>query len=130
MRRCPIAACAPAVQEPIFPGRPIQAGQTVCFRIRDVSTVWIQGHILDRDLPSVRNGDAVEETNLSFNRSFHGAISYMGSSVDSNTRTTAVRVATGDPGGLLKKNMFVDAVIHTSLRNSVLVVPVAAVLQL
>jgi hypothetical protein len=53
-----------------------------------------------------------------------------GSSVDPNTRTTAVRVATANPGGLLKKNIFVDAVIHTTLRNSVPVVPVAAVLQL
>ena len=56
------------VQKLISPGMLIEAGQTVCFQISDVSTVWVQGHIFDRDLPSVRNGDAVEETNPSFNR--------------------------------------------------------------
>jgi cobalt-zinc-cadmium efflux system membrane fusion protein len=40
-----------------------------------------------------------------------------------------VRVVTSNPGGLLKKDMFVDAVIHTNRRNNILVVPVAAVLR-
>ena len=117
------------VQKLISPGMLIEAGQTVCFQISDVSTVWVQGHIFDRDLPSVRNGDGVEETNPSFNRSFHGAISYIGSFVDPNTRTTPVRIVTGNPGGLLKKDMFVDAVVHTGKRDNILVVPVAAVLR-
>ena len=43
------------VQKLISPGMLIQAGQTVCFQISDISTVWVQGHIFDRDLPSVRN---------------------------------------------------------------------------
>ena len=42
------------VQKLISPGMLIQAGQTVCFQISDVSTVWVQGHIFDRDLPSVQ----------------------------------------------------------------------------
>jgi len=117
------------VQKLISPGMLIAAGQTVCFQISDVSTVWVQGHIFDRDLPSVRIGDRVEETNPSFNRTFRGAISYIGSSVDPSTRTTSVRIVTGNPGGLLKKDMFVDAVIQTSRRNNILVVPVAAVLR-
>jgi cobalt-zinc-cadmium efflux system membrane fusion protein len=117
------------VQKLISPGMLIEAGQTVCFQISDVSTVWVQGHIFDRDLQSVRNGDAVEETNPSFNRSFHGAIAYIGSFVDPSTRTTSVRIVTSNPGGLLKKDMFVDAVVHTSRRDNILVVPVAALLR-
>jgi cobalt-zinc-cadmium efflux system membrane fusion protein len=117
------------VQKLISPGMLIEAGQTVCFQISDVSTVWVQGHIFDRDLPSVRNGDPVAETNPSFNRNFRGAISYIGSFVDPNTRTTPVRIVTSNPGGLLKKDMFVDAVVQTSRRNNILVVPVAAVLR-
>ena len=117
------------VQKLISPGMLIAAGQTVCFQISDVSTVWVQGHIFDRDLPSVRIGDRVEETNPSFNRTFRGAISYIGSSVDPSTRTTSVRIVTANPSGLLKKDMFVEAVIQTSRRNNILVVPVAAVLR-
>jgi cobalt-zinc-cadmium efflux system membrane fusion protein len=125
--RSPIAGVI--VQKLISPGMLIQAGQTVCFQISDVSTVWVQGHIFDRDLPSVHNGDSVEESNPSLNRSFHGIVSYIGSFVDPNTRTTSVRIVTANPGGLLKKDMFVDAVIRTSRQNNILVVPVSAVLR-
>jgi multidrug efflux pump subunit AcrA (membrane-fusion protein) len=89
----------------------------------------VQGHIFDRDLPSIRIGDRVEETNPSFNRNFSGTIAYIGSFVDPNTRTTPVRIVTANPGGLLKKDMFVDAVVRTSTQNNILVVPVAAVLR-
>ncbi len=125
--RSPIAGVI--VQKLISPGMVIQAGQTVCFAISDVSAVWVQGHIFDRDLPSVKSGDPVDETNPSFNRSFRGSVSYIGSSVDPNTRTTPVRIVTQNPGGLLKKDMFVDAVVHTAVRSRTLVVPVAAVLR-
>lgn len=125
--RSPIAGVI--VQKLISPGQLIQAGQTVCFAISDVSTVWVQGHIFDRDLPSVKSGDPVDETNPAFNRSFHGSISYIGTFVDPNTRTTPVRIVTQNPGGLLKKDMFVDAVVHTGMRSRTLVVPVAAVLR-
>jgi membrane fusion protein, heavy metal efflux system len=125
--RSPIAGVI--VQKLVSQGQLVQAGQTVCFFISDVSTVWVQGHIFDRDLPSVKSGDAVDETNPSFNRNFRGSVSYIGSSVDPSTRTTPVRIVTQNPGGLLKKDMFVDAVVHTGMRNHMLVVPVSAVLR-
>jgi cobalt-zinc-cadmium efflux system membrane fusion protein len=117
------------VQKMVSPGQVVQAGQTVCFSISDISTVWVQGHIFDRDLPSVKSGDPVDETNPSFNRSFRGTISYIGTFVDPDTRTTPVRIVTHNPGGLLKKDMFVDAVVHTGARSRTLVVPVGAVLR-
>ena len=125
--RSPIAGVV--IQKLVSPGMVVQAGQTVCFAISDVSTVWVQGHIFDRDLPSVKSGDPVDETNPSFHRAFRGTVSYIGSSVDPNTRTTPVRIVTQNPGGLLKKDMFVDAVVHTGTQGHVLVVPVSAVLR-
>ncbi len=117
------------VQKLVSPGQVIQAGQTACFEISDVSAVWVQGHIFDRDLPSVKSGDPVDETNPSFNRRFHGSVSYIGTFVDPDTRTTPVRIVTQNPGGLLKKDMFVDAIVHTGARNHTLVLPVASVLR-
>jgi len=117
------------VQKLVSPGLLIQAGQTACFTISDVSTVWVQGHIFDRDLPSVRAADAVEETNTSFTQKFRGTVSYIGALVDPATRTTSVRIVTRNPGGLLKKDMFVDAVIHTKTQKNILTVPVSAVLR-
>lgn len=117
------------VQKLVSPGQLIQAGATVCFTLSDVSTVWVQGHVFDRDLPSVRTGDAVEESNPSFSQKFHGVLSYIGAMVDPATRTTPVRMVTANPGGLLKKDMFVEAVIHTRTQKNILVVPVSALLR-
>ena len=117
------------VQKLVSPGQVIQAGQTACFMVSDVSTVWVQGHIFDRDLPSVRAGDAVQETNPSLGRAFQGTVAYIGSFVDPNTRTTPVRIVTRNPGGMLKKDMFVDAIIQTGSQGNTVVVPVSAVLR-
>ncbi len=117
------------IQKLVSPGQFIQAGATACFMLSNVATVWVQGHIFDRDLPSIRVGDEVEETNAAFDRTFRGKISYIGAFVDPATRTTPVRIVTDNPQGLLKKDMFVNAVVHTSVRRGVIVVPVAAVLR-
>jgi cobalt-zinc-cadmium efflux system membrane fusion protein len=125
--RAPISGTI--VQKLVSPGQLVQAGMTACFMLSDVSVVWVQGHIFDRDLPSMKVGDEVEESNAGFDRTFHGRISYIGALVDPATRTTPVRIVTQNPQGLLKKDMFVNAVIHTSTRNNIVVVPASAVLR-
>ncbi len=125
--RAPIAGTV--VQKMAAPGQLIQAGATTCFVVSDTSTVWVQGHIFDRDLPSVRVGDPVEETNPSFPTRFHGVVEYIGAMLDPATRTTPVRIVTHNAGGLLKKDMFVDAVIRTRTRRNVLSVPVSAIVR-
>jgi cobalt-zinc-cadmium efflux system membrane fusion protein len=117
------------VQKLVTPGLVIQAGQTACFLISKIGSVWVQGHIFDQDLPNVRLGDEVDETNPSFPGAFHGKISFIGSLVDPDTRTTDVRIVTQNPGDLLKKDMYVDAVVHTGVRRNVLVLPVSAILR-
>jgi membrane fusion protein, heavy metal efflux system len=123
--RAPIAGVV--VQKLISPGMLIQAGATTCFMISDVSTVWVQGHIFDRDLPAIRTGDRVDLSNASIPEAFHGELSYIGSMLDPTTRTTPVRIVTPNPRGLLKKDTFVEAVIHTRTQKNTLAVPVSAV---
>jgi membrane fusion protein, heavy metal efflux system len=125
--RAPISGVV--VQKLISPGQFIQAGMTVCFVLSDVSTVWTQGHVFDRDLASVHVGDSVDENNASINRRFHGVVSYISALVDPATRTTSVRIVTQNPEGLLKKDMFVEADIHTRTQKNILTVPVSAVLH-
>ncbi len=124
--RAPIAGVV--VQKFVYPGQLIQAGGTTCFAISDVSRVWIQGHIYEGGLTSIRLGDAVEATNSALPGTFRGVISYIGAMVDPATRTTPVRIATANPKGLLKKDLIVDAVIHTRTVRNVLTVPTSAVL--
>jgi membrane fusion protein, heavy metal efflux system len=125
--RSPIAGVV--VQKLVSPGLVIQAGMTACFTISDVSTVWVQAHVYDNDLESIRIGDTVEATTSVSKETFRGTVSYIGAMVDPATRTTPVRIVTENPRGLLKKDLFVDLVIHTKSGKNVLWVPTSAILR-
>ena len=124
--RAPIAGTV--VQKMVLPSQFIQAGATAAFVITNTSTVWVQGHVYDKDLTTVQVGDAVEERNASFPQVFHGVVAYIGDLIDPATRTTPVRIVTQNTDGLLKKDLFVDVVIHGKATRDVLVVPTASVL--
>lgn len=124
--RAPLAGTV--VQRMVLPGQFIQAGTTAAFVITNTSTVWVQGHVYDRDLASIHVGDSVEVRNTSLPDTFHGVVSYIGDLIDPTTRTTPVRIVTQNPEGLLKKDLFVDVVIHDRSTQDVVVVPTTAVL--
>ncbi|HEX4346955.1 MAG TPA: efflux RND transporter periplasmic adaptor subunit [Vicinamibacterales bacterium] len=116
------------VQKLVLPGQFIQAGTTVAFMISNTDTVWVQGHVYDKDLASIHVGDKVDERNSSFPQTFHGTVSYIGDMLDPATRTTPVRIVTQSIDGLLKKDIFLDVVIHDKSTMNVLAVPTAGVL--
>ena len=126
MMRAPIAGTI--VQKMVLPGQFIQGGTTAAFVISNTATVWVQGHVYDKDLSSIHVGDAVDEHNASFTQTFHGTVSYIGDMLDPATRTTPVRIVTQNTDGLLKKDLFVDVTIHDKGTHDVLVVPTTAVL--
>jgi membrane fusion protein, heavy metal efflux system len=116
------------VQKSVFPGQFIQAGTTAAFLISDVSTLWVQGHIYEKDLRSVHLGDVAEMRNSSFPITFQGTVSYIGDLIDPATRTTPVRIVTKNIEGLLKKDLFLDVTIKDKAQREALVVPTTAVL--
>jgi cobalt-zinc-cadmium efflux system membrane fusion protein len=124
--RSPIAGTV--VQRLVLPGQVIQAGTTVAFVISNVSTVWVQGHIYEKDLRSVHVGDVADIRSASYPETFTGTIAYIGDLIDPATRTTAVRIVTRNPRAALKKDLFVDVTIHDRSSHAALVVPTAAVL--
>jgi cobalt-zinc-cadmium efflux system membrane fusion protein len=124
--RAPISGTV--VQKLVLPGQFIQAGTTLAFVISDVSSVWVQAHLYDKDLRAVHVGDAAEVREASYPDVFHGRVAYVGDLLDPATRTTLVRIVTANPSGLLKKDLFVDVTVHGLVRHDVLVVPTSAVL--
>jgi membrane fusion protein, heavy metal efflux system len=124
--RAPIAGTV--VQKLVLPGQFIQAGTTAAFVISDVSTLWVQGHIYDKDLRSIHTGDAVEMKSASFPTVFHGTVSYIGDMIDPATRTTPVRIVTKNTDGLLKKDLFLDVTVKDKTERRALVVPTTSVL--
>ncbi len=124
--RAPISGAV--VQKLVLPGQLIQAGATMAFVISDVTSVWVQAHLYEKDLRSVHVGDSAEVRQAAFSDVFHGRVAYVGDLLDPATRTTLVRIVTANPTGLLKKDLFVDVTLHDSAKRTVLVVPTSAVL--
>jgi membrane fusion protein, heavy metal efflux system len=124
--RAPIGGTV--VQRLVLPGQVIQAGATAAFVISDVSTVWVLGRVYEKDLGSVRIGDRVDVHSAATAVVFHGTVTYIDHLVDPATRTTMVRIVTPNTDSLLKKDLFVDLVIHDRSERHVLAVPTSAVL--
>ena len=117
------------VDRMVAPGQIVQAGSTQCFTISDLSTVWVLVNVYERDLAFVHSGDTVEISTESYPTVFKGTISYLGAALDPSSRTLQARIVTDNPGGKLKKDMFVTAAVHAGQLQNVLAVPDSAVLR-
>ncbi len=117
------------VEKLLTPGQLIQAGGTPSFTIADMSIVWVMGNVFESQLGDVAVGDAAEIRPTSGDRVFHGQVTYVGALVDPDTRATAVRIVTPNPGEYLKKDMYVRITIQSRHARSGLLVPEAAVLR-
>ena len=62
-------------------------------------------------------------------RKFPGRVDNIAALVDPNTRSVAVRVVAENPGGVLKKQMYVRVLIQASQESMGLLVPVSAILR-
>lgn len=117
------------VERLVGPGQLLQSGATQCFTISNMSTVWVLVNVYQQDLPYIRSGDSAEINTESYPQAFHGKISYVSPSLDSSTRTLQARIVVQNPGGKLKKDMYVTAVLQAGSINDALTVPDAAVLR-
>ena len=100
------------------------------FKISDLSRVWIDANIFEKDLYRVRLGQAVQVTVPALpNTNFTGHVILISSVVDSETRTVKVRTEVANPRGDLKPDMFANVQIVTAARATAITVPLAAVLD-
>jgi len=97
------------------------------FTVADLSTVWMQASVPERELGSIKEGDAVAVTVDAYpGNQFDGQITYIASQVDPNTGTVTVRCDLPNPDGALRANMFVTATITAPLGRDAVLVPDAA----
>lgn len=116
------------VDRMVQPGQVIQAGGTQVFTISNMSTVWVLANVYQNDLSYVHLGDPVSVHTDAFSKVFHGRISYIAPALDPDTRTLNVRIVTDNPRGMLKKDMYVTAIVQSGKVKG-LTVPDAAVLR-
>lgn len=117
------------VEQLVSVGQLIQPASSQCFTISDTSSVWVLVNIYQIDLPYVHVGDVVAIQTDAYPDVFHGRISYIAAALDPNTRTLQARIETSNPGGKLKKDMYVVATVNAGAIKNAISVPDAAVLR-
>jgi cobalt-zinc-cadmium efflux system membrane fusion protein len=118
-----------AVERLCAPGQVIQAGQTQCFTISNMDTVWVLANVYENQLAYVHVGDAVTIKTDAYPDMFHGRISFMGAALDATSRTLQARIDTKNPADRLKKDMYVTATVVAGKIDNALMVPDSAVLR-
>lgn len=83
-------------------GEHVQANQPL-FTIADLSSLWIEANLFERDLGRVMVAAEAKVTVPAFpGRVFTGALRYVSSGLDRETRTARARIELANPEGLLK----------------------------
>ena len=118
-----------AVERLCAPGQVIQAGSTQCFTISNMKTVWVLVNVYENQLAYVHVGDPVSIKTDAYPDVFHGRISFMGAALDPTSRTLQARIDTANPGGKLKKDMYITATVVAGKIKNALLVPDSAVLR-
>ena len=115
------------LEKAILKGQRVMAGDAL-YRIADLTSVWLEGEVFERDLSAVRLGQDVSAEFPSLpGETRHGRISYIYPTLNPETRTARVRVELANPGMQLKPGM--DATIRfVSMTRTALTVPRASVL--
>ena len=100
------------------------------FKIIDLSRVWIDANVFEKDLERVRIGQLVNIKVPAFpDATFTGRVILISSTIDPDTRTVQVRTEVANPDGRLKPDMFANVEIVTAGRRQAISVPLAAVLD-
>ena len=100
------------------------------FKIIDISRVWIDANVFEKDLERVRLGQEVEVKVPAFpGSSFSGRVILVSSVVDPETRSVKVRTEVPNPDNRLKPDMFANVEIITDLHSTAISIPQSAVLK-
>ena len=98
--------------------------------IADLSRIWVLVDVYEHQIDWLAEGLSAEIRVPAYpGRVWEGAVEYIYPELDPVTRTLKVRLAFDNPDGLLKANMFAEAVIYGGPKREVLAVPAEAVIE-
>lgn len=108
-------------------GDRIVPGQAV-YRIADLSLVWIEAEVYEKDLSQVGLGQHAEVTFEAYpGRLYDAVVTYMHPTVSIQSRTARVRLEVPNPREELKPGMYAQLAFHALPAPPTLVVPRSAV---
>jgi membrane fusion protein, copper/silver efflux system len=129
-RTVPLTAPADGVvlEKSVREGQLAMAGQRL-YRLADLSTVWVEGEVPERDLRYIRRGMPVHlEIEAYPGEHLMAEVSFVHPVVDERSRATRIRVVIPNRTGRLKPGMFATVFFDVALGHDALTVPVDAVL--
>ncbi len=116
------------VEKNVVEGDRIMPGMAV-YRIADLSRVWIEADVFEKDLGLVREGQEAEVTFETYpGRVFRARVSYVYPTVSIQDRTAHIRLALPNPRLELKPGMYAQIRLDVPPGPPTLVVPRSAVL--
>ncbi|WMS86729.1 efflux RND transporter periplasmic adaptor subunit [Pleionea litopenaei] len=107
----------------------VQPGNTL-MSIGDLSRVWVEAELFERQASQVNVGEPVTMTLDSIpGRQWQGRVDYIYPTLDATTRTLRLRLEFSNDDQALKPNMFAQIQIHSTQSQPVLTVPREAVIR-
>ncbi|HET9765152.1 MAG TPA: efflux RND transporter periplasmic adaptor subunit [Casimicrobiaceae bacterium] len=98
------------------------------FTVADLSTVWIEANLYEKDLARIRPGsEAVVTVSAYPEERFKGRLAYVSATVERESRTVKARIEVPNGDRRLKPEMFATAVVQTQERSRAIAVPTEAV---
>lgn len=117
------------VEKNVVQGMRIMPGMDL-YKIADLSTVWVEAEIFEKDLSLTKLGQHGVVTFESYpGETFEGLVRYVYPTVDVQSRTGRVRLELKNPDGRLKPGMYASVALHLASPREAVLVPRTAVLQ-
>ena len=111
------------------PGDVVDAGREL-FTVADLSSVWVQAEVYEKDLGRIRTGqEALITVDTYPNETFAGRVAYISDVLDRQTRTAPVRCEVANRDMRLKTDMFAKVELPTKLSKQAIAVPSSALQQ-
>ncbi|TWX70181.1 efflux RND transporter periplasmic adaptor subunit [Colwellia sp. C1TZA3] len=103
---------------------------TTLLSIGDLSEVWLEAEVFERQAHQVKTGTPVTMT-LDYlpGRTWQGQVDFIYPTLDAKTRTVKVRSHFSNEEGELKPNMFAQIVIHSTGDEQALLIPQEALIR-
>lgn len=105
------------------------SAETPAFTVSDISELWVNARLYERDLAMVHQGQAASITTPAYpGKVYRGRVSVISTGLEKETRTATARIVVANPDGLLKPDMAADVRIEVG-SQSALAVPASALVK-
>jgi len=106
------------IEKNVVQGGSVEPG-SVLFKVADLSKVWIEVDVYERDLPFLHEGQQIEAVVEAFpGKTFSGEIALVYPELEAETRTNRVRVSVDNRELLLRPGMFATVLVQTPVSET------------